>query len=422
MPRQSFPEPTLRQRDVQMDGGGRDSQLRRGFVVLFLAVLVVASAIWARRTLAPPALAGFADWPAWRDYLGTLVAAPPLSYLLFPFRLVMHPYLAKSPAEFLSAMLPALAVIGVHYAWVVLSNVAFEEASLAVSRRVAEKIAAARAGRGIDIAPTKGTRAPFTLAPRGLVAIAFLWKNLIGAQTALRARTAIVVVLTLLVMAILGGRSATHGGAFTATATLILMICYFWSLLIGAQLVRCDFRKDLPSMDMLKMFPLPGWQVAAGEILAPLAILTALQWLLLLLLAVFAAPGGTANLPGVPPVWAAAAGILTPFWNGLVLLIPNAAVLLFPGWFQTRTDAPQGIEVMGQRLLLVFGQLVVIAVTLVPAALAFAVGFVPLQLAGAGAVAPLAGSAAAAFIMACEIALGAWGVGKLYDRFDLSAD
>ena len=203
---------------------------------------------------------------------------------------------------------------------------------------------------------------------------------------------------------------------------MVLML-YVWSLFIGAQMVRCDFRRDLHAMDVLKLFPLRGWQVVIGELLAPVAILTVVQCLLLLLLAVFTALGaGTAGLPKLPPVWLIAATVLTPFWNGLVLLIPNAAVLLFPGWFQTRVDAPQGVEVMGQRLLLVFGQMIVIGVTLVPVAVAFALGFLPLQYAGAEVIAPLVGTVGAALVLTVEIALGIWLVGKLYDRFDLAAE
>jgi hypothetical protein len=209
---------------------------------------------------------------------------------------------------------------------------------------------------------------------------------------------------------------------FLATASFMSLIAYVWSLFLGAQIVRCDFRRDLNVMDVLKMFPLRGWQVVIGELLAPLVILTVVQWLLLILLVILAGLGGTALMPKLPFVWLIAAAVLTPCWNGLVLLIPNAAVLLFPGWFQTRADAPQGIEVMGQRLLLLLGQFLIIGVTLAPVAAAFAVGFLPLHFAGADAVAPLVGSVSADVVLAGEVALGIWLVGKLYDRFDLAAE
>ena len=60
--------------------------------------------------------------------------------------------------------------------------------------------------------------------------------------------------------------------------------------------------------------------------------------------------------------------IIAPVLNLISLLIPNAAVLLFPSWFQTGKDAPAGIEAMGQRLIFVFGQVLVMALALAPAA------------------------------------------------------
>ena len=44
--------------------------------------------------------------------------------------------------------------------------------------------------------------------------------------------------------------------------------------MIGPQLLRQDFRQDLPLADLLKTYPLRGWQLALGELLAPAAILT----------------------------------------------------------------------------------------------------------------------------------------------------
>ena len=217
-------------------------------------------------------------------------------------------------------------------------------------------------------------------------------------------------------------RLVTIGSRDDTDPILALMI-FVWSLFLGPQFVRCDFRQDLGAMDVLKLYPLRGWQVVAGELLAPLTILTVVQWSLLLLGALLMVTGGGARgMPKFSLAWIAVAALLTPFWNGLALLIPNAAVLLFPGWFQSHAGTPQGIEVAGQRLLLMFGQLLVIGVALLPAGLAFALGFVPLRLAGATAIAPLTGAAAAAVALAGEIVLGIWLVGKLFDRFDLAAE
>jgi hypothetical protein len=336
---------------------------------------------------------------------------------------VLAPYFASTPLEFGKAMLPALGIMALHYLWVIRSNVAFEEASLELSRRFAERVSAAREGKSADSKPKKSQRAPFRLSPLGLKPLAFLWKNLINAQATFRARTLLFVLIPFLVFGgIMGGGTGTRSVALINAASTLLLMLFFWSILIGSQFVRCDFRQDLAAMDVLKLYPLRGWQVVAGELCAPVVILTVVQWLLLITIGVFTTVGGTGLLPHLPLEWLAATAIIAPFWNGLALLIPNAAVLMFPGWFQTRVDAPQGIEVAGQRLLLLFGQMIVIGVAVLPAGLAFALGFVPLQIAGAGALAAVAGAGAASMALAGEIALGLWLVGKLFDRFDLGAE
>jgi ABC-2 type transport system permease protein len=401
---------------------GISTWTRRIIVLVVLAMLVTITIVWAKQSLPAPAIENVLDWKAWGDYVRVLFATPPLSYLIFPFRIVLAPYFASTPLEFGKAMLPALGIMTLHYLWVIRSNVAFEEASLELSRRFAERIAAVRAGKAHEAKPKKGQRAPFRLSPRGPAPFAFLWKNLINAQATFRARTLVFVLIPFLVFGGVMGGSGARSVAIVNAASMLLLMLFFWSLLIGTQFVRCDFRQDLNAMDVLKLYPLRGWQVVAGELCAPVVILSIVQWLLLVAIAVFTAAGATGLLPRLPLEWLAAAAIIAPFWNGLALLIPNAAVLLFPGWFQTRVEAPQGIEVAGQRLLLLFGQLIVIVLTLLPAGLAFALGFAPLQIAGATVLAAFAGAAAAAIALAGEIGLGIWLVGKLFERFDLAAE
>src|SRR5262249_28183519 len=147
--------------------------------------------------------------------------------------------------------------------------------------------------------------------------------------------------------------TSVHGRTFDFAIFLGLISLIFlgMSFLLGPQLVRQDFRQDLAMADVLKTYPMHGWQLALGELLAPAVILTAVQWLL-----VIVAAGLTANLgQPVPLPLRLAVGvglaIIAPMLNLLVLIIPNAAVLMFPGWFQTGKEAPQGIEVMGQRLI-----------------------------------------------------------------------
>src|SRR4029077_7045167 len=107
-------------------------------------------------------------------------------------------------------------------------------------------------------------------------------------------------------------------------------------------------------------------QIVLGELLAPAAILTGVQWLLLIF-----ASHVLSEIPhltfGLAVAIVFGAALLLPPLNLMLLLIPNAGVLLFPAWFQTGKEGPQGIEATGQRLIMLLGQLVVVVVTLIPA-------------------------------------------------------
>ena len=105
-----------------------------------------------------------------------------------------------------------------------------------------------------------------------------------------------------------------------------------------------------------------------------------------------------------------------------MLLIPNAAVLLFPSWVQAGKDSPRGIEATGQRLIFAVGQFLVLLLALVPAALAFAAVYFPLKLAF-GPVAPVPfASLAAAILVAVEAGLGVRLLGKVFERFDVTEE
>ena len=82
----------------------------------------------------------------------------------------------------------------------------------------------------------------------------------------------------------------------------------------------------------------------------------------------------------------------------------------------------QGIEVTGQRLIFMIGQLLVFVVALVPAAALFAgVFFLVKWLLGMATAIPLA-SIAAALVLGAEAAAGVALLGWLFERFDVSEE
>jgi hypothetical protein len=190
-------------------------------------------------------------------------------------------------------------------------------------------------------------------------------------------------------------------------------------------LMRREVRLLMQRLDVVKTYPLRGWQVVLGEMLAPIALITAIEWLLLAVAAAATAAltgkYGSTALFGF--LGAVGIGLLVPPVAGLMTGIPFAATLYFPSWMSVMGQAGGGLDVMGQRMIFAGGYLMVLAAFLLPAALAAAVPyFIVLWMAGSPAAALVAGAFAASLILFGELAGAVWWLGGRYERFDLSTE
>jgi hypothetical protein len=400
---------------------GISNWLRRLLVFGLVVAMAGSVWVWAKRTLPEPGSADTANLNAILDYAQRVLTAGPALYLLYPFRLVVRPFLAQDATVFFAALTPALLLFLLHYLWVVHSDVAFEEASAEASQKLAVRIAAVRAGNWQGAKKNQKAKHPwFKLTATGPSATALFWKNLIGVGQVLSVRLWISIIVVVVIFGFaFAGNAQSHG--ISIVVAFFVAIALGYSLLLGPQVLRLDFRNDLPLADILKTYPMRGWQIALGEILAPVAVLAACQWLLLLVGA-----GLLFYLPikqeALFLAIALGAAIVLPVLDVLLLLIPNAAVLLFPSWIQTSKDSPRGIETTGQRLIFALGQMLVLLLALLPAAAAFVGVFFLLYFAfGPAAAVPLA-SLAATIILAAEAGFGVMLLGKLFERFDVTEE
>jgi hypothetical protein len=178
-------------------------------------------------------------------------------------------------------------------------------------------------------------------------------------------------------------------------------------------------------LDVVKTYPLRGWQVVLGEMLAPIVLITAIEWLLLAVLAVAAATlsgevGFTVLSSGLGVI---AVGLLVPPVVGLMTGISFAATLYFPSWMSAVGQAGGGLDAMGQRMIFAGGYVVVLAAALLPAALVAAVPYlIVLWMTGLQVGALSAGAVAVSLILFGEFAAVVWWLGGRYERFDLSAE
>ena len=397
---------------------------RRNIILAVVATAVVALVLWGWIVFVSPVASDFRSISAFAHYLVNQLERGPMPWLLAIPRLTLAPYMAQTPHAFLLALGPAFAVLIAHYVWVLQSEVAFEEASISRAEKRAARTRAVQQGDWRNQGNTlKQQKPPFTLASTGRPELAFLWKNLFATIVLFRpvpllVVTAIVVVVATWVGHAPGLEIARNVIAGLSTAILVML------LLFGPQLARQDLRSDLRNSDILKTYPLRGWQIVLGELLTPIFVLSAVTWILLLG-AVLMAPamGAEWQSPQMRIVGALGIAVLVPPFCAIQLLVPNAAAVIFPAWVQTVSNRGEhGLDVMGQRIIFMAAQLLATALALLPAAIVAAVLFFLLNWLVGFVTAYVVAVAAVFGVLAAEVWAGVRLLGERFEEFDLSSE
>jgi hypothetical protein len=397
---------------------------RRVITICAGAALVLAVLVWIAGSVRLPTEADFSSMSRATRYVTDMLHAGPMPWLLALPKLVVAPYFANSLGDFALAMLPALVLLAAHYVWVVNTEVAFEEASIARAQKRAARRRASREGDWRGEAAIRKARTPaFALGAVGRPELAFLWKNLLAASALFRPRP--ILALTV----ILGGAAAWLARRpdlepFSVTLSILGVVVLVLTLLLGPQIARLDLRMDLANADILKTYPLRGWQIVLGEMLTPVAILSVVFWIALLTL-YLALPGSAFERipPGLRSEVALGLAVLAPPFIALQVLMPNAATVLFPAWVQaTRDRTERGIEVLGQRLIFLASQLLVTGLAVLPALLLGSIVFFIGQLIAGFAF----GAGVAVIAMAALLGLEAWlgihWLGSRFEALDISSE
>jgi len=395
------------------------SSLARGVAgLIVLALAIGVPLVWTLTSLPAPTQQDLAGVPAIARYVETALQSGPLPWLLVVPRLVIAPLFTSDATAFVLALGPALVVLAAHYAWVLFSAVSFEEASIARAEKRATKMAAFRSGN-LRTTVQKKLRDPFHLRDTGPPEVAFLWKNLLAMgrlftpRAALAAAAIVAAGCLWLVSAELRG-----GQAFVAVAaTVLLAIVVF----LGPQFARQDLRSDLKNADILKTYPLDGSQIVFGEMLAPIAVLSVMAWLAVLALTLSAA--AVAIPMYLKGLGALAIAVWVPFFIALQLVIQNAIALIFPAWVQTVSNhGEHGLDVMGQRLLFLAAQFLLLVLGMLPAAVAALVTFFVVNWLGGPIPAGLVAWLVVLTVLSVEIWAGVRWLGERFARFDLSSE
>jgi hypothetical protein len=344
---------------------GRLGMRHRALSLLVLGAMLVAFA-WSGVDALPEILAARTDdVPGFLSAIADAAQRPLPMALTYPFRAMIRPLAADSVSEWLALLWPALVLLVLHYIWVVRSDTAFEEAAAEVSLRRAQALAAGRSRSTSPAGTRQRTTPPLVrLSPGGWPAGAILWKNLVSVARTRRIRN------SALILTVLGVTVATLSfDPESALAEIAGWLSVFWAgvmVISGPQYVRNDLRGDLLKLDLLRSYPLRGWEVVLAEAAASTVLVTLIQFCLLAI-GYLAFLGNQSMVPDlqVRSILLAAALLLLPAINLLGMLIQNGAALLYPAWVRLGAGRAAGVEALGQNLLMTIAFVAVLSLTLI---------------------------------------------------------
>ncbi|MEP6691282.1 MAG: putative ABC exporter domain-containing protein [Gemmatimonadaceae bacterium] len=365
-------------RSTAAENGG--SGARRSALPLAIVLAGLAGLAWSVLAALPKLRHANGDFlPILRQALsGTLP-----SVVLAPVRWTLAPTMSSTVPEWAVAMLPALAMLALHYLWVIRTQVAFEETAMEATTKRAERLAvrrARRSGASVVEPVVAGSRA-IPLAPTGEPAIAIVWKNSTYFWRTMGKRTLVLVVLiaiiSVVIAAMFGSRDEQTGQYGQSALGPILIMFTMLFTLMGPTYIRNDLRLDLQQLDLLRTFPVDPVRLVGAEIASSVIALSALElaFVAVLYLSLLFVPQWTPFSLSLGERTLALIAFATaiPLLNAVTLTVQNGVALLFPAWVRPGSTGG-GIESIGQNLLAMIASFFLLALSWI--APAFAVGAV----------------------------------------------
>jgi hypothetical protein len=280
---------------------------------------------------------------------------------------------AAIPASFgmLAISVPIVLALGVAFFFIAAGlNVSFEEASIAASQKKAARQQRVRGQRSGTFVMFRRAPPPFKLGETGPVEVAVIWKNMIAL---VRNSIAWVVIFTVVLAFLFGMALWSHNEvSYTGIGSVLLFMgCIF--PLLAPNIFSNDLRLDMPRLEVLKSYPITGERLIAAEIAAPLLVISILEMLFATSASIMMGMGGTSNVTKfiATPQFIVAVLLLTLPVCAVQLVIRNSVPVLFPAWAMRGKDEPRGFVMTGQRLITMAGNILVLAIALIPAAVVF---------------------------------------------------
>ncbi|MBC7791647.1 MAG: hypothetical protein H7Z74_17000 [Anaerolineae bacterium] len=390
--------------------------LRRNGVAIGLFGAGALALAWSVYAVVPDRQGG-----SFLETLGLVLQEPGARLALLPFRLAMAPGFAQDTASWFAAFAPAIAMLALHYVWVIRSDAAFEEAAVEASAKRAKLVAAVRERGAFGASLSRGKqplRAWLPLAPNGTPAVAIIWKNSIAITRTFR----LAMVARILVGLAIGFAIASFNIEGSISEFLGTFLIAWGGLLVvaGPIWVRNDLRADLSRLELLRSYPLSGASIVSAEVASSAISLTALQlsfFALAYLLLLGNVTIQTALSERTMLIVAAAA--ILPAVNAIGMCIQNALALLFPEWGRRTLQGAGGIETIGQQMVIMLGSFILLIIALlVPVTLAMTLRWGMPHISEEWSIA--IGAALALIALVVEVLLCVWWLGRVFERTEPS--
>jgi hypothetical protein len=400
-----------------------------GFLARLAGVAAIVAGLFslARYEVRSISLAGVKTGRDFFNLLKTVNAAnspfqkPLVKAILFIPRLFASAALPTSVSMLAVSVLGVLA-LGVAFFFIAAAlNVSFEEASIATSQKRAARKDRVRSQRAGSFVMFRRAPAPFRLQETGPIEVAVIWKNLI----ALMRNSIAWVVVFVAIMAFMVGLAvwAHEPVTFNAIGTsLLFMACFF--PLMAPTVFANDLRLDMPRLEVLKSYPIAGDRLIAAEIAAPLAVISLLEMMWATSASIMISMSGSTSRVAsfvATPQFIVAVLLLTLPVCAVQLLIRNAVPVLFPAWAMRSKDEPRGFVAMGQRLVTLAGNLIVLAAALIPAAIVFLPSlWIAFKFFAGNAAFVAVATMPAVGVIVAEVWFGVRALGAQFETIDIS--
>jgi ABC-2 type transport system permease protein len=330
-----------------------------------MCVVVLGTLLLARDTITQSWTLGF---QAVLTTMDEALRQPVAAVALAPVSALIAPLFAQNTTAWLLALGPALAVLLLHYVWVIRTDAAFEEAALDAAEERVRRLAALS---GTQAAAKRSARGGIPWIPplprRGHPAITMAWKNMAAAIRGggwLRQNGVIVLIFAATLAVLRISTEMPMQAVYVLSGVWGMML-----LVVGPTWTRFDLRLDLRDVATVRALPLSGRAVVTADVVG-VALLHSVS-----VLVFFVVPLTFALLdPATRGALLAARQTLLPTVGGVLLLIvstnlltfsiQNALAVSFPAWVQLGADR-RGVEALGQTMLTVGATLLTSAVLMV---------------------------------------------------------